>query len=95
MSLNSNVLAGELDLPVAKRAELLGHSVETNMAYYTYASKTDMDELVELFNGTGTAFKPAKFQVVAPKIGKLGKKETPESCKLKGFNQKTNAEDGT
>lgn len=67
MSLNSNVLAGELDLPVAKRAELLGHSVETNMAYYTYASKTDMDELVELFNGTAFTFKPAKFQVVAPR----------------------------
>ena len=31
MTLNSNVLAKKLNIPVAKRAELLGHSVETNI----------------------------------------------------------------
>lgn len=50
MSLNSNVLDAKLHLPVAKRAELLGHSVETNLKYYTYASKQDMDDLVDLFD---------------------------------------------
>jgi len=50
MTLNSNILAGKLDLPVAKRAELLGHSVETNLAYYTYATKNDMDNFVYLFD---------------------------------------------
>lgn len=65
MSLNSNILAGKLNLPVAKRAELLGHSVETNMKYYTYASKTDMDDLVELFNGTDK--KLTEFPIVAPR----------------------------
>ncbi len=64
MSLNSNVLDAKLHLPVAKRAELLGHSVETNLKYYTYAEKQDMDDLVALFDSV--APKPAKTQEVAP-----------------------------
>ena len=64
MSLNSNVLDAKLHLPAAKRAELLGHSVETNLKYYTYAEKQDMDDLVELFDSA--APKPAKTQEVAP-----------------------------
>ena len=50
MSLNSNVLSAKLGLPAAKRAELLGHSVETNLRYYTYATKDSMDDLVDLFD---------------------------------------------
>lgn len=65
MSLNSNVLAGKLNLPVAKRAELLGHSVETNMKYYTYATKDDMDDLVSMFDNSHD--KRAKFHVLAPR----------------------------
>ena len=65
MSLNSNVLAGKLNLPVAKRAELLGHSVETNMKYYTYATKDDMDDLVAIFNNCDD--KRAKFHIVSPR----------------------------
>ena len=65
MSLNSNVLAGKLNLPVAKRAELLGHSVETNMKYYTYATKDDMDDLVSMFDNSHN--KRAKFHVLAPR----------------------------
>lgn len=68
MSLNSNVLAGKLNLPVAKRAELLGHSVETNMMYYTYATKDDMDDLVDMFNSRGE---------VSPKISKIHKRKEP------------------
>lgn len=73
MSLNSNILAGKLNLPVAKRAELLGHSVETNMKYYTYATKDDMDDLVSLFDNS----------LVSPrshlKLVKFTKKESPET----------------
>ena len=66
MSLNSNVLDAKLHLPVAKRAELLGHSVETNLKYYTYASKGDMDDLVDLFDSEG--LKGAKTLEVTPRL---------------------------
>ncbi len=35
MTLNSNYLIGVLKLDVGQRAALLGHSVDTNEAYYT------------------------------------------------------------
>lgn len=50
MSLNSNVLVKMPDLSSAKRAELLGHSTDTNLKYYTYATKDDMDDLINMFN---------------------------------------------
>ena len=65
MSLNSNVLAAKLGLPAAKRAELLGHSVETNLRYYTYATKDSMDDLVDLFDSN--CQEPAKTQEVSPR----------------------------
>lgn len=80
MSLNSNILAGKLNLPVAKRAELLGHSVETNMKYYTYATKDDMDDLVNLFN-VETEVSPRSHQNVID----FGKRKKPESAKFKAF----------
>ncbi len=64
MSLNSIVLAGKLNLPVAKRAQLLGHSVETNMMYYTYATKDDMDDLVDLFNDNGEVSPRSHLKIV-------------------------------
>lgn len=66
MSLNSNVLAGKLNLPVAKRAELLGHSVETNLKYYTYADKRDIEDLVELFDNNGE--KRANITLLTPRL---------------------------
>ena len=80
MSLNSNVLAGKLNLPVAKRAELLGHSVETNMAYYTYATKDDMDDLVDLFDSE-TQVSPRSHQNVVL----FEQRKSPESSKFKAF----------
>ena len=74
MSLNSNVLTGKLNLPVAKRAELLRHNVETNMKYYTYATKDDMNDLVDLFNA-GTE--------VPPKCHKFWQKK--KALKIQGF----------
>lgn len=81
MSLNSNVLAGKLNLPVAKRAELLGHSVETNMKYYTYATKDDMDDLVDLFN-VETEVSPWSHQNVVD----FDKRKKPQTANLKAFS---------
>ena len=85
MSLNSNVLDAKLHLPVAKRAELLGHSVEVNLKYYTYAEKQDMDDLVALFDSA--ALKPAKTLQVAPRSHQnlidFQKKRSLKSSKFK------------
>ena len=78
MSLNSNILAGKLNLKEADRAELLGHSAETNIKYYTYASKDDMDDLVNLFNAA-TEVSPRSHQNVID----FGKRKKPESSKFK------------
>ncbi|MCR5235863.1 MAG: tyrosine-type recombinase/integrase [Lachnospiraceae bacterium] len=87
MSLNSNVLDAKLSLPVAKRAELLGHSVETNLKYYTYAAKDDMEDLVDLFDSK--AVKHAKLLEVSPrshpKLVFFQKNESPEPNKFKAF----------
>ena len=80
MSLNSNILAGKLNLPAAKRAKLLGHSVETNLKYYTYATKDDMDDLVNLFN-VETEVSPRSHQNVID----FGKRKKPESAKFKAL----------
>ncbi len=82
MSLNSNVLDAKLHLPVAKRAELLGHSVETNLKYYTYASKDNMDDLVELFDQG--SLKCAETLKVSPwshqKVVNFAKEKSPKTA---------------
>ena len=50
MSLNSNVFI-PLGIPVTERARLLGHSVETNEKYYSYARKNSMQDICVLLNG--------------------------------------------
>ncbi len=88
MSLNSNILDAKLRLPVAKRAELLGHSVETNLKYYTHPVKDDMADLVDLFDSCNAT--PAETQEVSPrshqKVVNFAKKESLESAKFKAFN---------
>lgn len=88
MSLNSNVLSAKLGLPAAKRAELLGHSVETNLRYYTYATKDSMDDLVDLFDSNNQ--EPAETLEVSPrshqKVVNFAKKESLESTKFKAFS---------
>lgn len=50
MALNSYVYI-PMGLPVTERANLLGHSVETNLAHYTFARTEDyLDELCEKMN---------------------------------------------
>ncbi len=65
MSLNSNILDAKLRLPVAKRAALLGHSVETNLKYYTHPAKDDMDDLVDLFDSCNKI--STEKQMVSPR----------------------------
>ena len=48
-SLNSNVFI-PLGIPLTERARLLGHSVETNLRFYSYAGKDTNDEICELLN---------------------------------------------
>ncbi len=50
MSLNSNVFI-PASLPVTERARLLGHSVETNLRYYSFAGKDNLDDVCNLLNG--------------------------------------------
>ncbi len=87
MSLNSNALDAKLHLSPAKRAELLGHSVETNLKYYTYASKGDMDDLVNLFDSEG--LKGAKTLEVSPgchqNVVKFTKRKSTEPAKFQAF----------
>lgn len=87
MSLNSNVFCAKLHLPVAKRAELLGHSVETNLRYYTFPTKDNMDDIVDLFDSiTPNA---AKTLEVSPRSHQnvviFAKKESPEALISQGF----------
>lgn len=49
MSLNSNILIPK-GIPVADRARLLGHSVETNLRHYSYARIGVDEEIRNLLN---------------------------------------------
>lgn len=50
MSLNSNIFIGKLNLPVTERARLLGHSVETNEKYYSFAGKNNMKDICSMLD---------------------------------------------
>ena len=50
MSLNSNGFIGKYGLPVTERARLLGHSVETNLRYYSFAGKDSLDDICAILN---------------------------------------------
>lgn len=49
MSLNSNVFI-PLGIPVTTRAQLLGHSVEVNLKFYSYAEKDNLQEVCDLLD---------------------------------------------
>ena len=51
MSLNSNVFIGKYGLPDTERARLLGHSVGTNLRYYSFAGKDSLDDICAILNG--------------------------------------------
>lgn len=69
MSLNSNVLV-PLGIPVSDRARILGHSVDTNLTYYTYARLDSTEDIRELLNGlnrTTDASNVISFDLVSPR----------------------------
>ena len=49
-SFNSNVLI-PLGVDVTDRAAMLGHSVETNLRYYSYEKKDNTDALISILDG--------------------------------------------
>ncbi|WP_294238865.1 tyrosine-type recombinase/integrase [Pseudobutyrivibrio sp.] len=87
MSLNSNVLCAKLHLPVAKRAELLGHSVETNLKYYTFSTKDNMDDIIDLFDSN--SLNEGQIPRVSPRSHQnviiFTKKESPETLISQAF----------
>lgn len=56
MSLNSNVFI-PAGLPVTERARLLGHSVETNLKYYSFAGKDNLQSVCDLLNNIAQSSK--------------------------------------
>ena len=57
MSLNSNVFI-PLGMPVTMRAELLGHSIETNEKYYSFAQKNNVEEGLRILNNRNRVLTP-------------------------------------
>ncbi len=49
MSLNSNVFI-PLGIPETERARLLGHSVETNLKYYSFGRRDNLQDICDLLN---------------------------------------------
>ncbi len=58
MSLNSNVMI-PLGIPVTNRARLLGHSVETNLKYYSYEEKDYLEDSRNRLNAAFVTPKPS------------------------------------
>lgn len=81
MSLNSNILAGEFNLCSSRRAELLGHSEETNEKYYTYAPKDDMDDLIAMFNARGEVSPRSHLKLI-----NFEQQKKPQTANLKAFS---------
>lgn len=65
MSLNSNVLI-PLGIPVTERARLLGHSVETNLKYYSFARKGNMDDIRNILNQVSHPLNGQKSPTLVP-----------------------------
>lgn len=91
MALNSYVYV-PMGLPASERAKLLGHSVDTNLKYYTFARTEEyLDELCEkinTFDAKERDFTPDSKMGTSgyPKIISFQAKEkSPQSTKLKAF----------
>ncbi len=63
MSLNSNVFIPK-GIPVTERARLLGHSVETNLRYYSFDQKDNIDYLRDVLSDGYEADTPGHPQVI-------------------------------
>ena len=78
MSLNSNIFIGKCNIPVTERARLLGHSVETNLRHYSYASKDGLTDVKALLNQQSRQVTPRSPQNVV-KFEDFAKRKTPEN----------------
>ncbi|MCR4616556.1 MAG: tyrosine-type recombinase/integrase [Lachnospiraceae bacterium] len=92
MALNSYVYV-PMGLPATERAKLLGHSVETNLKYYTFARTDDyIDELCEkmnAYNAENSGFTPFGERGTSGYLKIVdfkSKKESPDFSKIKAFS---------
>lgn len=74
MSLNSNVFI-PLGIPATERAALLGHSVETNLKYYSFERKDSIDDICSLLDQQNQQVSPRSNQNVIS----FPKTKTPEA----------------
>lgn len=79
MSLNSNVLL-PMGISVADRAAMLGHSIQTNLQYYSYAQKDYLDNVRQLLDSMGKS--PEGTPREPLKIVPFTQKEKPQSACL-------------
>lgn len=84
-SLNSNVFI-PLGIPVTERARMLGHSVETNLRFYSFAGKDTNPGICDLLNSNAekaeNVEKPTDFAghtLVTPKVLFFEKKKVQNS----------------
>lgn len=74
MSLNSNVFI-PLGIPATERASMLGHSVETNLKYYSFERKDSIDDICSLLDRQNQEVSPESNQNVIS----FPKTKTPEA----------------
>ncbi len=82
MSLNSNVLI-PMGISVTDRAAMLGHSIETNLKYYSYAQKDYLEDVKAKLDAMGST--PQGTPGGHPKIVPFAKKESPENLNYQAF----------
>lgn len=82
MSLNSNVLL-PMGISVADRAAMLGHSIQTNLQYYSFAQKDYLDNVRQLLDSMGES--PEGTPREPLKIVPFSKKESPEHLISQAF----------
>ena len=82
MSLNSNVLL-PMGISVADRAAMLGHSIQTNLQYYSFAQKDYLDNVRQLLDSMGES--PEGTPREPLKIVPFSKKESSEHLISQAF----------
>ncbi len=82
MSLNSNVLI-PIGISVADRAAMLGHSIETNLKYYSYAQKDYLEDVKAKLDAMGSTTQGTPGG--HPKIVPFAKKESLEHLNYQAF----------
>ncbi|MDO4207041.1 MAG: tyrosine-type recombinase/integrase [Lachnospiraceae bacterium] len=85
MALNSNVFIPN-GIPETVRAQIIGHSVETNLSYYSYAQRDYLVSTREKLNATqnrngGVSTKMEEFEVIP-----FTKRKSPQTLSLKAFS---------